>query len=233
MRFSSLSTGTDLTGGMAHNLGGGFTGPKTASDEKWSWGTSQGRVSRWTDFLVQGARRSSLKMSGPQCRWTLGRSVPVDSTEHSSSQHHGLCFYQEAPRPPSCKSPSDSCLMSFLIPPLALQLFVLFWVLFLPFLFFPFFPSPPYVSSFCPALSCFLFLFSAFLSLTASYTFPFHLISSHIVISFSLSSPHNHFCLPTALAPSPFFLRRFTPLCASILPPPRPSSCLISPGDFT
>ena len=110
---ASLSTGTDLTGGMAHNLGGGFTGPKTASDEKWSWGTSQGRVSRWTDFLVQGVPRSSLKMSGPQCRWMLGRSVPVDSAEHSSSQHHGLCFYQEAPRPPSCKSPSDSCFSRF------------------------------------------------------------------------------------------------------------------------
>ena len=204
-----------------------------ASDEKWSWGTSRGRVSMWTDFLVQGAHHSSLQMSGPHCRWMLGQSVPLESTEHSSSQHHGLCFCQEAPRPPSCKSRSDSWLMSFLIPPLTLQLFVLFWVPFLPFLFFPFFPSPPYVSSFCPALSCFLFLFSAFLSLTASYTFPFRLISSHIVVSFSLSSPHNHFCLPAALAPSPIFLLRFAPLCASILPRPWPSSCLISPGDFT
>ena len=83
-----------------------------ASDEKWSWGTSRGKVSMWTDFLVQGAHHSSLQMSGPHCRWMLGQSVPLESTEHSSSQHHGLCFCQEAPRPPSCKSRSDSWLMS-------------------------------------------------------------------------------------------------------------------------
>lgn len=180
-----------------------------ASDEKWSWGTSQGRVSMWTDFLVQVAHHSSLQMSGPHCRWMLGQSVPLESTEHSSSQHHGLCFCQEAPRPPSRKPPSDSWLMSFLIPPLTLQLFVLFRV---PFLSFLPFSSICLLFLSCP--SCFLFLFSAFPSLTASYTFPFHLISSHIVISFSLSSPHNHFCLPAALAPSLIFLLRFAPLCA-------------------
>ena len=134
-------------------------------------------------------------MSGPQCRWTLGRSMPLESAEHSSSQHHGLCFYQEAPGPPPCKSASDSCWRSFLIPPLALQLFVLFWVLFPPFLFFPFFPSPPYVSSFCPALSCSLFLCFPVSHSLLHVPLPSHFIPHcHLLFSVfpsqSLLSPH-------------------------------------------
>lgn len=148
----------------------------------------------------------------PQCHWTPGPSVPLAY----ANIHHPR--YMDFPsgrwyRPLHPASPLCLLLDVFSHPssgPAALRPFLgasPFLFLSSPFLFSPLlsslppprpslffssFPSPLYSSSFCLVLSCFLFLFSAFLSLTASYTASFCFI------------PHCHFFLLSLLLTSTF-----------------------------
>lgn len=146
-----------------------------------------------------------------------GASVPLEPAGHPSSQMGRLSFCWEVRHPTSCKPPFGSCLMSFLIPPPALQLFVLFWVLVFS------------LSHFFLALSCFLFLFATFLFLTGS---PFHYFIPRGNLLF-LSLLCHLFGSPLALGPPLFLLLKSTHLCPRILPISWQARRLISPGDFT
>lgn len=190
---------------LAQNLGGGF---RCAQDHPWE-DMAQGHVGRRGHRNGQSSKSTvnaihHCFMLSPQCYWMPRWSVPLESVEHSSSQGDPLCLLSRStgPRPHGglciCRVSSLSLL--------ALQLFVLFWVLFSPSL---------YIFSFCLGLSCFVFLFFTLL-------FSLNILNVCSLISFlstfpfpSSPSPHPLFSqlllsLLWHWSPLPFILLKFT-----------------------